>query len=89
MTDWNPILPPTFQGAQLSNCTFNINISYKGAFLFARNLIPNTPNASENSILYFFVSFGVLGIDSEHSATNINIAECINYTNVNQTCKLT
>ena len=26
MTEWNPILPPTFQGAQISNCIFNINI---------------------------------------------------------------
>ena len=26
--NWNPVLPPTFHGAQISNCTFNINISY-------------------------------------------------------------
>ena len=27
MQNWNPVLPPTFHGAYISNCTFNINIS--------------------------------------------------------------
>ena len=29
METWNPVLPPTFQGANISNCTFNINITYQ------------------------------------------------------------
>ena len=29
METWNPLLPPTLQGANISNCTFNISITYQ------------------------------------------------------------
>ena len=29
METWNPVLPPTFQGANISNCAFNISIMYQ------------------------------------------------------------
>ena len=29
METWNPVLPATFQGANISNCTFNISITYQ------------------------------------------------------------